>query len=141
VDLGLVTQAQFDSLVRYREPGQLRLHVLHIFHFTWMSPRYNWFREDVEHNCNKSGSLFIASVQGKSMMRHWWNQYICKSRVRLNKRPWVETFASGDFFDKALKDGSLCTVCQKDLDRDFRQFTNLFASTIDDAVVTGKICL
>src|SRR6266511_618194 len=103
-----------------------------------MSPRYNWFRTDVEHDCNRGGNISIASVQGKSMMRHWWRSYIYEAKNRLEKRPWGATVTSGDFFDKALEEGSRCRVCREDLNYDFRQFTNLLAREIDDAVSKAR---
>jgi len=49
-----------------------------------------------------------------------------------------ETVTWGDFFDKALKAGSRCRVCREGLDYDFRQFADLFAREIDDAVSQAR---
>jgi BTB/POZ domain len=141
VDLGLVTLSQYDSLLRYRDECRARAVAVASpphNHWTWMSPRYNWFRTDVEHDCNRGGNIFIANVHGKSMMRFWWREYTYEAGRRLAKRPWGVTVTSGDFFDVALKEGSRCRVCKKDLDQDFRQFTGLFASKIDDAVSQAR---
>jgi hypothetical protein len=137
VDLGLVTQSQYDSLLRYRDECRARADAVAYpphNHWKWMSPRYQWFRTDVEHDCNRGGNIFIASVQGKSMMRSWWREYTGEAGRRLAKRPWGVTVTSGDFFDKALREGSRCRVCKENLDHDFREFTSLFASVIDDEV-------
>ena len=147
VDLGLVTPSQYKSLVDYRD--KCRVRAVEVAspphnHFTWMSPEYNWFRDNEEHNCNKGGNIYIANVQGKSMTRFWWREYMYEARRRLEKRPWGATVTSGDFFDSALRDGSHCRVCKKDLDHDFRQFTDVFASQIDDAVSQARchiVCL
>ncbi len=129
VDLGLVDQAQFDALVRYRD--DCRASAVQVAspphgHFTWMSSTYNWFRDDVEHGCScqRGGNIYIANVSGKSMTRHWWRSYIYEAESRLAKRPWGATVTRGDFFDMALKAGAQCRVCREDLDRDFRQFTD-----------------
>jgi hypothetical protein len=141
VDVGLVTKLQYDFLLRYRDECRARAVAVASpphNHWTWLSPRYNWFGTDVKHDCNRGGNIFIASVQGKSMMRYWWREYTNEAERRLAKRPWGATVASGDFFDEALKEGSRCRVCKKDLDHDFRQFTGLFASKIDDAVSQAR---
>jgi len=137
IELGLVTQSQYDTLLRYRDQCRARAVAVASpphFHFTWMSPEYNWFNTNEEHDCNRGGNIFIASVQGKSMMRFWWREYIYEAGRRLRERPWGTTVTSGDFFDKALADGSKCRVCKKNLDRDFRQFADAFASEIEKAV-------
>ena len=140
-DLDLVTQSQYNSLLRYRDECRKRAVAVASpphNHFTWMSPEYNWFRVNEEHDCNRGGNIFIANVQGKSMMRYWWREYIYEAKSQLAKRPWGGTVTSGDFFDKALEDGSRCRVCRKDLEHDFRQFTDIFAKQIDDAVSQAR---
>ena len=142
VDLGLVTQSQYNSLLRYRD--RCRSEAVEVaspsphYRFKWMSQRYNWFRTDVEHDCNRGGNIFIGNIQGKSTMRYWWREYMNEAELLLAKRPWGATVTSGDFFDQALRDGSRCRVCRENLDHDFRQFTNIFASKIDDAVSEAR---
>ncbi len=143
VDVDLVTQTQFDSLVRYRKDccaKAVSVASPEYTHFTWMSPTYNWFRPDMEHdnNCKLGGKIFIASVEGKLRTRDWWMSYISKAKSRLEMRPWGSTVTSGDFFDQALKEGSQCSCCEENLDRDFRQFTNIFAREIDNAVSQAR---
>ena len=137
VDLGLVNKAQFDSLVRYRD--DCRASAIAVAsppynRFTWIPQRYNWFRTDLEHDstCDESGYISMANV--RLWTRLWWMFYMYEADIWLAKRPWGETVTSGDFFDRALKAGSRCRVCREGLDDDFRQFTNLFAREIDDAV-------
>ena len=140
VDLGLVSQPQYNALLRYRDDCRARAVEVaspRHGHFTWMSPEYNWFKDD-EHECNRGGNIFIANVQGKSMMRFWWREYIYEAARRLTKRPWGTTVTSGDFFDQALEDGSKCRVCKKNLDYDFRKFTQIFARKIEDAVSQAR---
>ena len=137
VDLGLVTQSQYNSLLRCRDEcrdSAAAVAYPPYYHFTWMSPSYNWFKTDVEHDCNRGGNIFIANVSGKSMMRYWWREYMYEAKRRLAKRPWGATVTSGDFFDQALVSGSRCKVCKENLDHDFRQFTDIFAMKINDAV-------
>ena len=139
----LVTQSQYNSLLHYRDECRKRAVAVASpphNHFTWMSPEYNWFRVNEEHDCNRGGNIFIANVQGKSMMRYWWREYIYEAKSQLAKRPWGATVTSGDFFDRALEDGSRCRVCRKDLEHDFRQFTDIFARQIDDAVSQVRSC-
>jgi len=143
VDVDLVTRDQFDSLMRYRTECRAKAASVaspEYNHFTWMSPSYNWFKPGEEHdsNCNFGGNLFIASVQGKSRSRIWWRSYIYEAKSRLETRPWGSTVTSGDFFDQALKEGSQCRCCRENLDRDFRQFTNIFADKIDEAVSQAR---
>jgi hypothetical protein len=141
IDLGLVTQPQYNSLLRYRDECRARAVAVASpphNHFTWMSPEYNWFNTNEEHDCNRGGNIFIANVQGKSMMRFWWREYIYEASRGLRERPWGTTVTSGDFFEKALVEGSKCRVCKKDLDRDFRQFADVFASKINDAVSQAR---
>ena len=145
VDLGLVTQPQYDSLLRYRDKCRAKAGEIASpphNHYTWMSPEYNWFNDydgfhDKEHDltCNKGGNIYIANVHGK---RSWWRDYIYEAQRRLAKRPWGTTVTSGDFFDQALVNGSKCRGCKKNLDHDFRQFTNIFAGKIDDAVSQAR---
>jgi len=147
VDLGIVNQAQLDSLVRYRDKCCARAVGVaspENNHFTWMSPEYNWFTTDIdidiEHdrNCSKGGSIYIANVSGKSRTRYWWREYMYEAARRLAKRPWGATVTSEDFFDQALGRGSRCRVCKEGLDCDFRQFTELFAREIDKAVSEAR---
>ena len=141
VDLGLVTQPQYNSLLRYRDDCRARAAEVASpphFHFTWMSPKYDWFNEDLEHDCNKGGNIFIANVQGRSMMRFWWRDYIYEARRQLEKRPWGTTVTGGDFFDQTLKDGSKCRLCKRNLEHDFRNFTGIFARKIEDAVSQAR---
>ena len=138
----LFIEVEYDSLQRYRDECRARAvaiaHPPH-YNFTWMSPEYNWFNTDVEHECNRGGNIFIASVQGKSMMRYWWREYMYEAKRRLAMRPWGTTVTRGDFYDQALQDGSKCRECKKNLDHDFKQFTDVFASKINEAVSQARL--
>jgi len=141
VDLGLVNKAQFNSLVRYRD--ECRNSAVAVAsppynRFTWIPQRFNWFRTDVEHdrNCDTGGHIYIGNVQLRT--RYWWKCYMYEADILLAKRPWGETVTSGDFFGRALKAGSRCGVCREGLAHDFRQFTDLFAREIDDAVSQAR---
>jgi hypothetical protein len=140
VELGIVNQAQLDSLMQYRDDCRASAVTIASpphFHFRWFSEEYNWFRSDVEHGngCNRGGNMFIGDVSGKIMMRYWWREYLYEARRRLEERPWGSMVTSGDFFDKAFKEGSQCYVCRQD---DFKKFSDLFACEINKAVSQAR---
>jgi hypothetical protein len=144
VELELITKPQADSLQAYREEcirAAVNVAQPDHGHYKWMSEewtRSNWFKDERgEHgrgNCNEGGNIFIASTQGKWMMRYWWRDYIYAAGNELKRRPYGLVVQHGKIFDQALKAGSQCEKCRLSIDEKLREFAALFAGEIDQAV-------
>ena len=140
IDLGLVNQAQLTSLLRYRDECRataVRVAFPPHDHYKWISQTYNWFTEHSGHDCYW-GFIFIGYTHRRTIAFWWWS-YMCDAKRRLRVRPFGTTVMSGDFFGKALAAGARCRVCKKNLDRDFREFADLFAREVDRAVSKARI--
>jgi len=142
VEVGLVSQEQFDSLLQYRDECRAKAGLVaqpEHGHFKWMSPRYKWVGyHEGDRGCDRGGTIFIGNISGKIMMRRWWWLYMQEARRRLEKQPWGTTVKTGDFFDQALKAGARCKVCAEGLDHDFREFVDIFAREVDSAVSRAR---
>lgn len=145
IDLGLVNQAQLTSLLRYRD--ECRATAVRVAspphdHFKWIFQTYDWFTEHSGQDCCYCHwgwpVVFIGYIHRRPITSWWWS-YMYDAKSRLRVRPFGSTVMSGDFFDKALAAGARCRVCKKNLDRDFREFVDLFAREVDRAVSQARI--
>jgi hypothetical protein len=144
VELGLITQSQFDSLGLYRQRCCLAAASIawpNHGHFKWIPDRMvdeKWFGEEAGHtrtrSCGRAGTKYFGNVQGKIQTRRWWMDYMEAAKEAMRKRPSGSSLTSGKLFDDALREGSNCSTCKPRLKTGLTEFAALFAGEVDKAV-------
>ncbi|KAF8890826.1 hypothetical protein CPB84DRAFT_1749026 [Gymnopilus junonius] len=140
LDSGLLQVKQVDALKKYHSDCAAAAKgvasPIHD-HYHWMTERWTettWFTGEHDDCCKRGGTIYMGDVSGKWMMRYWWRDYIYASREELKKWPCGRVVQQGELFDKAMKEGSMCSRCSRNLGPTFSDFASLFASEIDKKV-------
>lgn len=110
-------------------------------HFDWIpdefTDNYGWFDDlcGSHSNCDSGPNCYFhhGDKNKRCKTRGWWHSYVhlVADEVAINPDP---SIAMQGWFDVALKRGSRCPICERNLEHLLTRFAAIFASRMDFAM-------